>query len=143
MTIQLKFKSPKELENLKEAKQIEKNEWHYTSDAGTVLELDTETWMISCPQNQQIAKINEWMVDETNFSMKLKTDDTPGDYRDIDYPFAVAMVGQLCPPQKLALYLKQLTEVFKMRPSSEGEEKKPSAPEDKPESREEPEEQTN
>ena len=121
MTIQLKFKSPKELDNLKEAKQIEKNVWHYASDAESVLELDTETWQISCPQNQQKARINEWMVDETNFSMKLKTDDTPGDYRDIDYPFAVAMVGQLCPPQTLVLYLRQLAEVFKMRPSSDDE----------------------
>lgn len=140
MSIQLKFSSPKELNNLKEAKPVEKKQWHYANEAESTLELDTETWFITCPQNQKTAKIKEWMADEGNFSMKLKSDDVQGNYADVDYTFAVAMVGQLCEPHLISQYIGQLAEVYKThsaplpkeeKPENDG--KQPEVPEQTPE----------
>ena len=140
MSIQLKFSSPKELNNLKEAKPVEKKQWHYANEAESTLELDTETWFITCPQNQKTAKINEWMADEGSFSMKLKSDDVQGNYADVDYTFAIAMVGQLCEPHLISQYIGQLVEVYKTHPSPlpkeekpENEGKQPEVPEQTPE----------
>lgn len=130
MIIPLKFSSPKDLNNLKEAKPVDKKQWLYANEAESTLELDTETWHITCPQNQKTAIITEWMADESAFSMKLKGDEAQGNYANIDYTFAIAMVGQLCEPHLISQYIGQLLQVFNLRPAPE--EKKPEENGDQP-----------
>lgn len=108
----LEFKSPKELNELKETKTVEKKKWTYSGVNDSTLELDTETWIICCPQNNVSAKIDQWLVDETNFCMKLKSEKSESNFWELDYSFSVAMIGQLVAPNVLAKYLKQLEEVF-------------------------------
>lgn len=121
MKIQLTFASPKELDTLKSARNVDKKAWHYGNEAESILELDTDTWNITCPQNQKSALITEWMADESDFSMKLKEDDVEGNFVDIDYPFAVAMVGQICNPGLLASFIGQLLSIYNMSPSKSKE----------------------
>ena len=70
------------------------------------------------------------MADESAFSMKLKGDEAQGNYVDIDYTFAVAMVGQICELHLISQYIGQLVEVFKLQPTPE--EKKPEENGDQP-----------
>lgn len=109
--IQLIFKSPKELNSLSSSTNLTAHEWRFKSIDGSILELNTDNWEIS--NGQLSVKINKWGVDESNKLMDLK--DNNKELDDLDYAFAVSMIGQLVDRSKLIQYLKSLSEVYEMK----------------------------
>ncbi len=115
--IVLKFKSPKELNELKTSKSVEDKTWCYAGLADSSLELDTDSLTIFCHQNQKMGKLNEWIVDENAFAMRLD-DGTVSEGTILTYEFAVAMLGQLVGHELLADTLKQLGVIYAGTPSA-------------------------
>jgi len=108
----LKFEDPNILNELK--KTIDKNtpDWHYT-DSENPLELDTDTWTISCLENNISGSIQNWKVDEANYSMGLEKG------REIDFKFTISMVGQICTTEEMSTYLEQLKKIFLIEPNNQ------------------------
>ncbi len=117
----LSFQSPTTLNNAKEAFDADKHTWFHASHKGNdngILELDSDTWNISCPENKISEPINHWMVDEENYTMKLQDEKIEGNFKALDYAFAVSMIGQLLPANKLIAYLTDLQEIFRVTPDN-------------------------
>jgi len=115
--IKLIFKSPSELNSLSSASKLSPTEWKFKSQDGEVLELDTENWQILYSGSS--TKIDKWVVDESNYTMDLKENNP--NLKDLDYAFAVSMIGQLVDRTKLIEYLKSLGEVYNMKPDDSSE----------------------
>lgn len=115
--IKLIFKSPSELNSLSSASKLSPTEWKFQSKEGVVLELNTDNWEISTGDSS--TKIDKWVVDETNYTMDLKENDP--NLKELDYAFAVSMIGQLVDRTKLIEYLKSLGEVYNMKPDDSRE----------------------
>lgn len=116
-TIILDFQSPSKLNEATEVTKTEKQLWVHAEFKGFdngVLELDLVTWKISCPEKNVSAPINQWMVDEENYIMKLHSENIEGNFKPLDYTFAVSMLGQFLPKEKLIEYLKALQEIYKI-----------------------------
>lgn len=124
--MKLIFQSPSILNNSKETIDISKHTWAHASYKGFdngKLELNVDNWKISCEDNKISESLDEWMVDEDNYVMKLKTEKIDGNFKPLDYAFAVSMLGQLVPSGKLIDYLKSLqTYYMKSEDSPKNEE---------------------
>lgn len=115
--IKLQFTSPKELNELKQAKQSNPVFWTF-HDTEEHLELNTEDWHI-CSEATQ-AKIDQWEVNENLHQMKLTSSDPVEGFKPLDYPFAVSMIGQIGNKPVLQSYLSSLQEIF-LAPSKDEE----------------------
>lgn len=113
----LNFQSPSSLNNAKEIVKAKTHLWTHCEYKGFdngVLELNIEKWEITCPEKEIRGSISEWMVNEADYTMKLKSEDTEGNFEPLSYPFAVSMLGQIIPSNKLIDYLKTLQRVYNM-----------------------------
>ncbi len=64
-------------------------------DTDSPIVIDTETAFIECEAQGKSASIKEWVVDFEKHKMKLADEATDGNYHEIDFATATAMVGQL------------------------------------------------
>lgn len=110
----LKFKSPKLLNELTKAKELESKNWFYVD--GTQLELDINSWEISSKDVSK--KINIWMVNEEKYLMKLESDEHDETFYKLDFTFAVSMIGQVADKKDLIKYLKDLEKIYSSSPKN-------------------------
>src|ERR1043165_3539656 len=111
----LNFQSPSSLNQAKEARTAKSHLWTHAEYKGFdngILELNLENWEIYCSDQNISGHISDWMVNEADYTMKLNSEKTKGNFKSIDYPFAVSMLGQLVSSQKLIQYLKGLQEIY-------------------------------
>lgn len=57
--------------------------------------IDTESALIECEALNKSATIKDWVVDFEAHKMKLASEATDGNYREIDFGSAMGMIGQL------------------------------------------------
>jgi len=120
-TITLNFQSPSKLNESKEVTKAEKHLWVHAEFLGLdngILELDTKIWEIICPEKNVSEPLNKWMVDEENYIMKLQSEEIEGNFKPLDYTFAISMLGQLLPASRLIEYLQVLQELYNITPDS-------------------------
>jgi hypothetical protein len=110
--IKLEFISPKVLNNLKHGHFTNKVVWGYDNVPGTDLTIDTDNWNIECVGFSQKGSIMDWLVNEDTNPMVLKSGVSKEDNSEIEFPFAVAMLGQLAGPNNLIRNLASLQETF-------------------------------
>lgn len=108
----LEFASPKTLNELTQGQFAEKVVWGYNDVPNSELVVDADNWHIECPSNGKIGKLTDWLVNEKTYQFTLKGEATSDDYVEIEYPFAVAMLGQLVDRTDLIRYLASLQKVF-------------------------------
>lgn len=108
----IEFIAPNKLNELKEGECVQKTIWSYAGVENSILVLDTNNWTISCEANNICESIANWVVDEMSCVMKIKSDTNEEAYKELDYPFAVSMIGQMCDVKDLISYLQSLQEVF-------------------------------
>jgi len=110
--IVLEFMSPNELNSL--ATSIEKKGklWKYIGEEDSNLVLDISDWTIECDKKAIKTPITDWVVDESQYTMKIKDDSTDGNFEDLSYSFAVSMIGQLVDKNELVRYLSSLQTIF-------------------------------
>lgn len=117
---ELKFEAPRYLNELREATQTNKQQWtHGSSSAPLVLELDT--WEIG--YEGTFAHITEWHVNQSNCTMILEAGTG---YEEIDFPFCVAMLGQIVSREDFLKYFSELQEEFRVSPTPGGDAPTPS-----------------
>ncbi|MGI6341849.1 MAG: hypothetical protein ACOXZ9_02570 [Bacteroidales bacterium] len=111
--LQLEFISPTALNsNVKKEPVV----WNYSSIDGHALEINLETFIIESKQDNVQGLITEWMVNEENNSMKLKSDPDQAGYSDMTPVFAISMIGQLIKHvntyKPLQAYLDMILKIF-------------------------------
>ncbi len=109
------FQSPSKLNEAREVTKAKKYLWVHADYKGFDnggLEFDIETNKIFCSEKSINEPINIWEVNEEDYTMKLRSENINGNFKPLDYSFAVSMLGQLVPPAKLIEYLKGLQEVY-------------------------------
>ena len=105
----LKFVSPKLLNELGEASPQNRQSW-FLEDTQDELELNTANWVIGTSTEQAI--INQWEVNESNHTMRIKTGNSSEGFEPLDYPFAVSMIGQIGNKKHLQDYLTSLQQIY-------------------------------
>jgi hypothetical protein len=123
--IKLEFISPKVLNNLKYGQFADKVVWGYNNIPDTGLTIDTDDWNIECIAIAKKGIITDWLVDEETYQFVLKGNDSADNYGEIQYPFAVAMLGQLVDRKDLIKYLDLLQNAFDGAKSRDYTEEKP------------------
>ncbi|MBD8388060.1 hypothetical protein [Dysgonomonas sp. BGC7] len=110
--IVLEFISPKELNNLASSVEKKGRSWRYVGEEDSILTLDTNDWTIECEKKAIKALITDWIVDESQYVMKVKSDPVEDNFEDLSYSFAVSMIGQLVDKKELINYLSSLQTVY-------------------------------
>lgn len=105
----LKFVSPKLLNELGEASPQNPQSW-FLVDTQDELELNTANWVIATSSEQAI--INQWEVNESTHTMRIKTGSSSEGFEPLDYPFAVSMIGQIGNKTHLQDYLNSLQQIY-------------------------------
>lgn len=108
----LEFASPKALNELTQGQFTEKVIWSYNDDPNSELVIDADNWHIECLSNGKTGKLIDWLVNEKTHQFAIKGEATSEDYVEIEYPFAVAMLGQLVDRTDLIRYLASLQKTF-------------------------------
>ena len=97
-------------------------------DTGAAVVIDTDSAYVECEAQGKSAPINQWAVDFEGHKMMLAGEVQDGNYRKIDFPTAVGMVGQLVMAVGQSTLMTLLTTirevVYKM---NDGSEPQPSA----------------
>ncbi|MFJ1429198.1 hypothetical protein ACILE2_00130 [Capnocytophaga canimorsus] len=111
--LKLEFISPTALNsNIKKEPVV----WNYSGVEGHTLEINVETFIIESKQDNTQGLITEWMVNEENNSMKLKSDPDQADYSNMTPAFAISMIGQLIKHvntyKPLQAYLDMILKIF-------------------------------
>ncbi|MDR1221367.1 MAG: hypothetical protein LBL07_00620 [Tannerella sp.] len=112
----LEFASPKLLNELQQGQYADKVVWNYHNTLDLELILDADDWHIECPANGKTGKLADWVVNEDTCQFALKDEEGIDNYTELEYPFAVAMLGQLVERTDLIRYLISLQEVLSMTP---------------------------
>lgn len=110
--LKLEFISPKVLNELKFGQFVEKSVWKYFGMPDSSLFIDTDTWIISSEDGSKSAVISNWCVNEQAKEFVLKDQSSSVGFKDIDYTFALAMLGQLTDRNGLINYLASLKDIF-------------------------------
>lgn len=111
--ITIEFIAPSILNELKGGDSPSKTLWSYAGIENSALVLDTTNWCISCEANNSYESIEKWSINEASCTMKVRTsEDEDPDFKTLDYPFAVSMIGQMCNTGELILYLRSLQEIY-------------------------------
>lgn len=110
--LELKFVAPRVLDELREAKPLDKEQWFYNADKTMPLSLDIENWQICCEANNINAHITEWRVNQDSNAMVV--DNEESDYEKISFPFSAAMLGQIVRKEDLIRFLGELQEAFEI-----------------------------
>lgn len=108
----LEFISPKILNELKFGQVAEKSVWKYLGMPDSSLSIDTDTWIISSEDGSKSAVISNWCVNEQAKEFVLKEQSSSDGFKEIDYVFALAMLGQITDREGLLKYLASLKDVF-------------------------------
>jgi len=104
----LKFESPEFINNINSPQELIPKDWSYSGSTDE-LEVNVQTWNISCPNQEKIGKINTWYVNEDTFEFHLEQAEG---FKKIDYVFAVSMITQICGKDETLAYLLQLQNIF-------------------------------
>ena len=120
----LEFISPKVLNNLKSGQFASKVVWGYNNVPNTDLTIDTDDWNIECVMSSKKGNITEWLVNEETNQMILNSEENKDGYSEIEYPFAISMLGQLVDRTDLIRYLVSLQNTFDGLDKDKSEEQK-------------------
>ncbi len=109
-TFKLQFHSPTFLNQNKFSVGEEKPQWHHID--GSDLEINVDDWVIHKIGKKGSCLLSKCEMDEDNYVIKFSDEVEEGNFKPIDYAFAVSMLGQILPKEELIHYLKQVQVTF-------------------------------
>ncbi|MDR1683415.1 MAG: hypothetical protein LBS25_08555 [Candidatus Symbiothrix sp.] len=106
--IELKFTAPKILESLTSATGTNKVQWTYGGKEESPLYLNVNDWQIFSDTDKKTAHITKWLVNQDNNAMLL-AENADSSYQEIDFAFAMSMLGQTVQQRDLPTYFLYVT----------------------------------
>lgn len=116
--MKLEFISPMILNTLKQGEFANKTTWTYYDNPNSELIIDVDKWQIICLSNGKCGGFSDWVVNEYKCQFALKKDIHGDGFIDIEFPFALAMLGQLFNRTELIAYLSSLQKIFAIKQES-------------------------